>query len=113
MLSGKLSITMDVLFCLEALDEALAEYGKPEIFNTDQVSQFASVAFTDRLKHRKVSRSAWMARDAGRTMSSLSASDVPSNMKRSISMLTNRSQQHGAASDVTSSSSTRSDPIPA
>jgi putative transposase len=48
--SWKLSNTMDVSFCLEALDEALDKHGKPEIFNTDQGSQFTSVAFTDRLK---------------------------------------------------------------
>ncbi|MDR3724536.1 MAG: IS3 family transposase [Terracidiphilus sp.] len=49
-LSWKLSITMDVSFYLEALDEALAKYGKPEIFNTNQGSQFTSEAFTGRLK---------------------------------------------------------------
>ena len=49
-LSWKLSITMDVSFCLEALDDALSKYGKPEIFNTDQGSQFTSEAFTGRLK---------------------------------------------------------------
>jgi putative transposase len=49
-LSWKLSIIMDVSFCLEALDEALSKYGKPEIFNTDQGSQFTSEAFTGRLK---------------------------------------------------------------
>jgi putative transposase len=38
-LSWRLSITMEVEFCLEALQEALATYGKPEIFNTDQGSQ--------------------------------------------------------------------------
>jgi putative transposase len=53
-LSWKLSITMDVSFCLEALEEALDEYGRPEIFNTDQGSQFTSVAFTDRLKQAEV-----------------------------------------------------------
>jgi putative transposase len=53
-LSWKLSITMDISFCLEALDEALARYGKPEIFNTDQGSQFTSVAFTDRLKQEGI-----------------------------------------------------------
>jgi len=41
---------MDISFCLEALDEALDQYSKPEIFNTDQGSQFTSGAFTDRLK---------------------------------------------------------------
>jgi putative transposase len=49
-LAWRLSITMDVSFCLEALEEALGKYGRPEIFNTDQGSQFTSVAFTDRLK---------------------------------------------------------------
>jgi len=49
-LSWKLSITMDVSFCLEALDEALSKHGKPEIFNTDQGSQFTSIDFTGRLK---------------------------------------------------------------
>jgi putative transposase len=49
-LGWKLSITMDTSFCLEALEEALAKYGKPEIFNTDQGSQFTSEAFTGRLK---------------------------------------------------------------
>jgi putative transposase len=49
-LSWKLSITMDVSFCLEALDEALKKHGKPEIFNTDQGSQFTSIDFTGRLK---------------------------------------------------------------
>jgi putative transposase len=45
-LSWRLSITMEASFCVEALDEALAKYGKPEIFNTDQGSQFTCPAFT-------------------------------------------------------------------
>jgi len=49
-LSWRLSITLDVSFCLEALEEALLENGTPEIFNTDQGSQFTSAAFTGRLK---------------------------------------------------------------
>lgn len=53
-LSWKLSITMDVSFCLEALEEALDKYGNPEIFNTDQGSQFTSVTFTDRLKQEGI-----------------------------------------------------------
>ncbi len=39
---------MDTAFCLDALEEAMARHGKPEIFNTDQGSQFTSVAFTAR-----------------------------------------------------------------
>ena len=49
-LSWRLSNTMDVHFCLEALDGAIARFGVPEIFNTDQGAQFTSRAWTDRLK---------------------------------------------------------------
>ncbi len=49
-LSWRLSNTMDARFCVEALEEALARYGKPEIFNTDQGSQFTSLDFTNVLK---------------------------------------------------------------
>jgi putative transposase len=45
-LSHRVSITMEASFCVEALEEALAKHGKPEIFNTDQGSQFTSEAFT-------------------------------------------------------------------
>ena len=49
-LAWRLSNTMDVRFCLEALHEALTRYGTPEIFNTDQGSQFTSFEFTGVLK---------------------------------------------------------------
>ena len=45
-LAWRLSITMDAAFCVEALEEAMARYGKPEIFNTDQGTQFTGAAFT-------------------------------------------------------------------
>jgi len=45
-LAWRVSISMEVDFCLEAVEEALAKYGAPEIFNTDQGSQFSSAAFT-------------------------------------------------------------------
>ena len=48
-LSWRLSNTMEASFCLAALEEALARYGKPEIFNTDQGSQFTAAAFTGAL----------------------------------------------------------------
>lgn len=48
-LAWQLSNTLDELFCLDALDLALAQ-GKPDIFNTDQGAQFTAVAFTSRLK---------------------------------------------------------------
>jgi len=49
-LTWRLSNTMDARFCIEALNEALARYGKPEIFNTDQGTQFTSADFTNVLK---------------------------------------------------------------
>jgi putative transposase len=45
-LAWRLSNTLDTSFCTEALEEAINKYGKPEIFNTDQGSQFTSEAFT-------------------------------------------------------------------
>ena len=53
-LSWRLSNTMDSRFCVEALEEALEKYGPPEIFNTDQGSQFTSTQFTDVLKDADV-----------------------------------------------------------
>lgn len=53
-LSWRVSNTMDTAFCLEALDEALSRYGSPDIFNTDQGSQFTSEAFTGRLMDRGI-----------------------------------------------------------
>ena len=45
-LAWRLSITMEAEFCIEALDEALARHGRPDIFNTDQGSQFTSASFS-------------------------------------------------------------------
>ena len=49
-LAWRLSNTMTSDFCVEALEEALARYGTPQVFNTDQGSQFTSEAFTGVLK---------------------------------------------------------------
>lgn len=49
-LAWNVSVTLDSAFCLEALDEALRLYGKPDIFNSDQGCQFTSIEFTNRLK---------------------------------------------------------------
>jgi putative transposase len=49
-LAWRVSITMETGFCIEAVEEALQRYGTPEIFNTDQGSQFTSEAFTGLLK---------------------------------------------------------------
>jgi len=53
-LAWRISNTLDVHFCLETLQEALSYYGIPEIFNSDQGSQFTSKAFTDCLKANAV-----------------------------------------------------------
>ncbi len=64
-LSWRLSNTMDAGFCVAALEEALARFGKPEIFNTDLGSQFTSFAFTSVLREAEVrismdGRGRWM-----------------------------------------------------
>jgi putative transposase len=53
-LSWRISITMETDFCIEAVEEALARHGKPEIFNTDQGSQFTSEAFTGLLSRNEI-----------------------------------------------------------
>lgn len=49
-LSWRLSNTLDSVFCVEALEEALSRFGNPGIFNTDQGAQFTAAAFTDVLR---------------------------------------------------------------
>ena len=49
-LAWSVSVTLDSAFCLDALEEAIRLYGKPDIFNSDQGCQFTSTVFTDRLK---------------------------------------------------------------
>jgi putative transposase len=53
-LSFRLSNTLDTSFCIEALGEALRNYGTPDIFNTDQGSQFTSLEFTNILTERGI-----------------------------------------------------------
>ena len=64
-LAWRLSNTMDAGFCVEALEEALARFGKPDIFNTDQGSQFTSNAFIGVLRAAEIKismdgRGRWM-----------------------------------------------------
>ena len=54
LLAWRLSNSLDVRFCLEALGEALERFGRPQIFNTDQGSQFTSLAFTSVLEAQGV-----------------------------------------------------------
>jgi len=63
-LSWRLSITLEVEFCLDAVEEALARHGRPDIFNTDQGSQFTSADFTGLLSTHAIAismdgRGAW------------------------------------------------------
>jgi len=63
-LSWQVSITLEVAFCLDALEAALVRYGKPAIFNTDQGSQFTSADFTGLLSKNTIAismdgRGAW------------------------------------------------------
>ena len=53
-LAWRLSMTLETEPCLEALSEALARHGRPEIMNTDQGSQFTSVAFLTALQDAKI-----------------------------------------------------------
>jgi len=53
-LAWRLSITLETEPCLEALNEAMARYGPPEIMNTDQGSQFTSIDFIKALKGAKI-----------------------------------------------------------
>ncbi len=53
-LSWRISNSMDADFCVEALEDAIEQYGCPEIFNTDQGSQFTSESFTNVLKDKNI-----------------------------------------------------------
>jgi putative transposase len=53
-LSWRLSNTLDSSFCVEALEEAVARFGRPEIFNTDQGAQFTADSFTKPLRDRGI-----------------------------------------------------------
>lgn len=53
-LSWRLSITLETAFCIEAVKEAMVKYGKPDIFNTDQGSQFTSIDFIKVLKDAEI-----------------------------------------------------------
>jgi putative transposase len=63
-LAWRVSITLEVDFCIDAVEEALARHGRPEIFNTDQGSQFTGAAFTGLLSENAIAismdgRGAW------------------------------------------------------
>jgi putative transposase len=83
-LAWRLSNTLGADFCIEALGEALSQYGRPEIFNTDQGSQFTSDDFTGTLKDHGITIS---MDGKGRCMDNISSSGCgeASNTRRSTS----------------------------
>jgi putative transposase len=81
-LSWRVSITMEAAFCVETLRDALVKHGKPEIFNTDQGSQFTGAAFTGVLADTL--RSAWTAKAPGETTCSSGGCGAASNTRRCI-----------------------------
>ena len=85
-LSWRLSITMDAAFCVETLEDALARHGRPEIFNTDQGSQFTGVGLHRRARRATASPSAWTAKGPGGTMCSSSGCGEASNTRRSCAV---------------------------
>ena len=82
-LSWRLSITMEAAFCVETLEDALARHGKPDIFNTDQGSQFTGRP-SPACSPTTASRSAWTARAPGATTCSSSGCGAASNTRRCI-----------------------------
>jgi putative transposase len=98
-LAWRLSINMDPAFCIEVVEEVLAKHGKPEIFNSDQGSQFTSVAFTDLLKKHEIA-SPWTARAHGATTCSSNGSGGQSKRGGLSSGPTPACQRQGPAGPI-------------
>ena len=103
---------MDADFCVWALEEALAKYGKPDIFNTDQGRQFTSFTFTNVLQDSGIRIS---MDDRGRwlEMCLSNASGAASSTNTCISMPLNRTLRPASASVDGSTSTTGIGPTPA
>jgi transposase InsO family protein len=100
-LSWRLSITTEAAFCVETLEDALARHGKPDIFNTDQGSQFTGSAFTA-CSPTTALRSAWTARGLGGTTCSSNAYGAASSTRRCICGPTTASAMPALPSEATS-----------
>jgi hypothetical protein len=74
---------MEAAFCIETLEYTLARHGKPDIFNTDQGSQFTGSTFTGVLANNDIAIS-MDGKELGETMSSSSGCGAASNMSRCI-----------------------------
>jgi putative transposase len=96
-LAWRLSNTLGAEFCVEALEDALFLHGRPEIFNTDQGSQFTSDDFTGTLQHHRVTIS-------------MDGKSLPSRKRGVAAWTTSLSSGCGAASNTRRSTST---PMPA
>jgi transposase InsO family protein len=96
-LSWRVSITMDVDFCLDAVDEAMARHGRPEIFNTDQDSQFTSASFTGLLSDNAI-RISMDGRGSWRDNVLVERCGVRSSMKRSTCVPMTACRRHAARS---------------
>ena len=83
-LSWRLSNTLDSAFCVDALEEAITRYGCPEIFNTDQGSQFTAECVHGEPPCHATLPSAWTARAGGWTTSLSSGSGKASSTRTSI-----------------------------
>ena len=108
-LAWRVSITMEVDFCLDAVDEALARHGRPEIFNTDQGSQFTSSSFTGLLSDNAI-RISMDGRGPGVTTCWSSGCGVRSSMKRSTCVPMTVCRRHAARSVCILGSTTASGP---
>jgi putative transposase len=104
-LAFRLSNTLTADFCVEALEEAMAKFGAPEIFNTDQGSQFTSDEWIKVLDDAGVA-SAWTARVAGSTTCSSSGCGAASSTKRFICTVTRTARKHALRSRSTSAFTT-------
>jgi putative transposase len=98
-LTWRLSITLDASFCVEALNEALSRYPKPDILNTDQGSQFTGGDFTAAAAAPGIKIS-MDGKARGVTICSSSGFGEPSNTKRSICVPTTTSQPPPPRSQV-------------
>src|SRR5712675_986649 len=107
-LSWRLSITMEAAFCIETLEDAMARHGKPEIFNTDQGSQFTGAAFTGVLASNGIAIS---MDGKGAWRDNVFGYGAASNTRRSICEPTKPSARRDIRSAGISNSITNEGPI--
>ena len=107
-LAWRVSITMEAAFCVETLEDALAHHDKPDIFNTDQGSQFTGVAFTGVLADNGITIS-MTAKAPGATTCSSSGCGAASNTRRCICAPTTASARPAPRSDAIWTSTTQDD----